>query len=400
MKLKNRLLFTFIFIGLAIDSTKAVEDSIRRVAPGTSFSKAVVVTGKELIQSAQFYPTADGRTITADSADAQVRQIFENLSNMLSKAGSQEKDLVKLNFYVASPKVRRLAIEQLRVWSGGKDLPAVSFVQSRLPYEESFIACDFVSAVAPAGMKEPSRGIRDGSRTWEKHADFCQIPSGDLIYISGQAKQGDDLGEATRATLESLEQTLGELQRSKRDIVQIKCFLNPMEKIEYVTEQIQMFFGDELVPPLSHVEWTSTGLPIEIEMVVASPPTDAENSITVITPKGMTHSPVFSRVIWVQSDTHIFLSSVSDDASDGAVREAESVFNELKMVLDECNSDFRHLVKATYYVSSNAASSALNEIRPTLYDPKRPPAASKAAVRGIGLDVGELSVDLIAVPRK
>ena len=54
----------------------------------------------------------------------------------------------------------------------------------------------------------------------------------------------------------------------------------------------------------------------------------------------------------------------------------------------------------TYYVSSNAASSALNEIRPTLYDPKRPPAASKAAVRGIGLDLGELSVDLIAVPRK
>jgi enamine deaminase RidA (YjgF/YER057c/UK114 family) len=173
-----------------------------------------------------------------------------------------------------------------------------------------------------------------------------------------------------------------------------------MEKVEYVTEQIHVFFGDELVPPLSHVEWTSTGLPIEIEMVVASPPTDAENSITVITPKGMTHSPVFSRVIWVQSDTHIFLSSVSDDASDGAVREAESVFKELKMVLKECNSDFRHLVKATYYVSSNAASSALNEIRPTLYDPKRPPAASKAAVRGIGLDVGELSVDLIAVPRK
>ncbi len=400
MKYNKHLICTFVLVVLAMESVTAAEESVRRIASQNPYSKAVVVTGKDLIQSAQFYPTEDGRAITADSADAQVRQLFENLSDFLFEAGAQQKDLVKLNFYVASPEVRRLAIEQLRVWSSGKDLPAVSFVQSRLPYEESFIACDFVAAVAPAGMKAPTRGIRDGARTWEQHADFSQLPSGDLIYISGQAKQGADLTEATRATLESLEQTLEQLHRSKRDIVQVKCFLNPMDKIEYVTEQIQVFFGDELVPPLSHVEWTSTGLPIEIELVVASSPTDAENSFTVVTPKGMTHSPVFSRVIWVQSDTHIFLSSVSVDASDGAAKEAESVFAEIKTVLAECNSDFRHLVKATYYVSSSAASSALNEIRPTLYDPKRPPAASKAAVRGIGLDVGELSVDLIAIPGK
>lgn len=382
------------------DSRLSAEESIRRIESANGLSKAVIVTGKELIQSAQFYPTANGREITAETGQAQVSQLFENLTNMLFEAGAGREGLVKLNFYVASPEVRRMAIEELKRWSGGKSLPAVSFVQTRLPYEESLIACDFVAAVAPTNANKPTRGIRDGLRTWEQHADFSQIPTGDIIYVSGQAQRGADLSAATKATLDGLKETLDQLHRTSSDIVQVKCFLNSMDQIEYVTEQIQLFFGDELVPPLSHVEWTSTGLPIEIELVVSSPATDAENSITVITPKGMTHSPVFSRVIWVQSDTHIFLSSVSVDASDGAEREAESVFKEIASVLEQCDSDFRHLVKATYYVSSGEASSALNAIRPKLYDPKRPPAASKAAVHGIGLDVGELSVDLIAIPKK
>ena len=121
MKYNKHLICTFVLVVLAMESVTAAEESVRRIASQNPYSKAVVVTGKDLIQSAQFYPTEDGRAITADSADAQVRQLFENLSDLLFEAGAQQKDLVKLNFYVASPEVRRLAIEQLRVWRSGKD---------------------------------------------------------------------------------------------------------------------------------------------------------------------------------------------------------------------------------------------------------------------------------------
>jgi enamine deaminase RidA (YjgF/YER057c/UK114 family) len=54
-------------------------------------------------------------------------------------------------------------------------------------------------------------------------------------------------------------------------------------------------------------------------------------------------------------------------------------------------------VKATYYVSDADASAALNRLRPRYYDPKRPPAASKAQVAGVGVPDRTVVVDLIAV---
>ena len=44
-------------------------------------------------------------------------------------------------------------------------------------------------------------------------------------------------------------------------------------------------------------------------------------------------------------------------------------------------------------------ASKLNELRPKFYDPKRPPAASKAFVPGVGLAGPSLMIDMIAVQR-
>ena len=57
----------------------------------------------------------------------------------------------------------------------------------------------------------------------------------------------------------------------------------------------------------------------------------------------------------------------------------------------------RHIAKATYYVSDKTADQEINTIRPTIYDPARPPAASKISVPGTGR-VGKATViDVIAV---
>jgi hypothetical protein len=57
------------------------------------------------------------------------------------------------------------------------------------------------------------------------------------------------------------------------------------------------------------------------------------------------------------------------------------------------------MAKATYYVSENDSSSQLNVIRPMIYDPKRPPAASKAMVQGVAKAARGITMDIIASPK-
>jgi enamine deaminase RidA (YjgF/YER057c/UK114 family) len=84
-------------------------------------------------------------------------------------------------------------------------------------------------------------------------------------------------------------------------------------------------------------------------------------------------------------------------AGDGAAQ-VGSIFDQLGKLLPQAGSDFRHLAKATYYVSDDDASNQLNAIRPKYYDPARPPAASKAPVAGVGARDRAITIDMIAVP--
>ncbi len=69
----------------------------------------------------------------------------------------------------------------------------------------------------------------------------------------------------------------------------------------------------------------------------------------------------------------------------------------MKTILAETGSDLRHMTKATYYVSDDETSGVLNTLRPELFDPERPPAASKATVHGVGRVDRTLTLDMIAV---
>ena len=80
------------------------------------------------------------------------------------------------------------------------------------------------------------------------------------------------------------------------------------------------------------------------------------------------------------------------------VDEVKLAFDDLRRITEAAGGDLRHLAKATYYVSDDPLSSALNEVRPLVYDPQRPPAASKVAVPLIGKEGGGLLMDFIAVP--
>jgi enamine deaminase RidA (YjgF/YER057c/UK114 family) len=174
-----------------------------------------------------------------------------------------------------------------------------------------------------------------------------------------------------------------------------------MTKAEEVRKEFARFYGEEKVPPLVFVEWkSSAAVPIEIELIAAARPgkEKSPDAVEYLTPPGMTASPIFSRVARVNHEKTVYVSGLYGPEGKGGEAQVLAVFDELGGLLKKAGSDFKHLAKATYYVSTDDASAKLNELRPRYYDPKRPPSASKAMVAGVGREGRGITLDMIAVP--
>ena len=334
------------------------------------------------------------------SVNHEIKDVFDKLSVVLTDLGSSPTDLVKLNVYVADTETATAAMKFLSSWCPDRVRPAVATVVTALPHGRKFA----LDAVFVAWRVEDITrvihrvGADDAEKATARKSLASVLPKGDVVYISGQAQPGD-LANAAKSTLEGLMETLKFLKLRRSDIVQLKCFLQPMSEVEIVDREIMAFFGDATVPVVSHVEWIAGGSrPIEIELVAAAPRTKTADTVSYYTPPSQKASPVFSRVARIHGNCRIYVSGViSEKASDGT-GQVHSIFQQLIRQLKPARSNLRHLAKATYYVADADVSSQLNKIRPHYYDPKRPPAASKAMVRGTGNKDRTITVDIVAAP--
>jgi len=226
------------------------------------------------------------------------------------------------------------------------------------------------------------------------HDDDDDAKRGPLLFISGQAEKGATPAEAATKTLASLGRTLKSLGGLPSHVVQARCFLNPMSSRWDVAE-VALEAG---LVPVSFVEWRSD-LPVEIELVangLRQP--EGAPAIEYLTPPGSTASPLFARVVRVNRGDLIFIGDLHAEKAGTGEEQVMSIFAQLQDVLKKTNSDLRHLVKATYYVSDEDASKQLNVLRPKFYDPARPPAASKAMVPAVGVPDRSITIDMIAIP--
>lgn len=385
------------FSSLPLSADDAPDNSAKPVGsdPKTGIAQAVTVDSAALIYTNQLFPVDQFGHVVGKNAAAQTEVVLKQLMSLWQCYETKSLTPVKLNFYVRTDAVvvdvRRALFE---CWKGQPPV-AVSFVQTRLPIKEAFVAVDGIAAVEPSA--EPPIAARFSDPVgWRSSL----LPAGPRIYISGQAEKGTDLRDATTKTLLGLKATLQNLGCDLKDVVQVKSFLTPMSEMTQAEEAIAGFFALKRTPPCVFVEWESS-LPIEIELVVAARPiATSPEPLEFVTPPGMTASPVFCRVVRVNDPRTIFVSGLySRDAGDGAAQ-VNDVFAQLQEILKASGSDLRHLAKATYYVSDNDVSAKLNELRPKFYDPARPPAASKAQVFGVGMTGRSLTLDMIAVPAK
>jgi len=372
--------------------------SLQRIAPepATGSSGAVVVGNVPLLYTEPILPTLPQDAVAAPDLDTQLNSVFETLQGLLKSERLGLEQVAKLNVYVVNDdlaeKVRRDLARRFR----DLPLPAASYVTGRLPDPKALVAIDAIVAMNPATAGH-DRFRRVVAENGLRRAPLAVQPAGPRVYISGQAEGASGMAEATKKTLQSLERTLQHLGLGLGDVVQIKSFLGPMSNVSDARAEIELFFKGQTVPPLVFVEWTSS-LPIEIELIATSPRREGkQDPIEFITPPGMTSSPVFCRVTRVNAPEAIFVSGLYGPQEAEPAQEVEQIFGKLQKLLMAAGSDLRHLAKATYYVSTDDASNRLNEIRPKLYDPQRPPAASKAMVTGTGRSRRTITLDMIAV---
>lgn len=378
---------------------KAVEDSseakVRRIGDNelTGGVNAVVTSGFALAHTAQFFGSG------GDDADRQTDRVLDSIAKALVEAGARLQDVVKLNVYVANAEVVDAVTTAIAKRFPEGKRPAISLVEGAFMNAASLVAMDAVATTS----QNPGAGVT----TWKKVSSLSGseganhvgvLPTGTRVYISGRAAREGTVAEATLATMIQIKDTLAFLGLGLEHVVQTKSFMQPIAEMDQAEAQIIKFFDGD-APPMAFTEWSSTN-PIEIEVIATSPDEPQSTSLEYLMPPGDKPSPVFSRIAKLYHPSTIYVSGLWGPAGADSNKQIHEIFASLKQILSSAESDLHHLAKATYYPSQDDSSSMLNEIRPEYYDPKRPPAASKALVSGTGFGDRTITLDMIAVPTR
>ena len=364
-------------------------------APGTA--GAVVVEEGALVHTALMLPDdAEGRLRGEDDVRLQASRVFENLQTALAAARTGVDRLVRLHVYLtdgsARPAIERLLAERFT----GEHRPAVTFVENGPVRKGVLVAMDAIAAAASPGNQARGPHVVPGlARQSRNGAHVAVQPPGPFAVVSGLAAAGEFEAGIT-GTMEQLRAALESVGLSFDHVVQIKSFVRDISRADQLRDIVAGHFKGT-APPQVVTEWLGAGPPAEIELVAAmagAAPTPAAGQ-----PRVTYVEPIlsrYSRVAVARGGRPVFVSGLYGRSSDPVTQVAE-MFEQLRRVLESAGSNLTHLVKATYYVTDTTADERINTIRPTLYDPKGPPAASKIRVRGTGRPGKGSSMDMIAV---
>lgn len=408
------LCFSIVLTAGASEPTEP-HTSIRFNEPNSrsGSSMAVSVTNSALVHTAQILPKPVSIQLEGiDILQMQTKSCIQELDRVLQEAGSSLSNLVKLHIYVTSDSDVAEIESNLPRYLPKGTRPAVCFVRTALPRRHTRVALDAV-AVATQPTLKVRRWLYHGDADLNTAKDLITVgrtaaavlPNGPRVYISGQAETGDgSLRDATLRTMLSLKKSLQHLGLEPSDVVQLKAFLRPMSDAATAVEMMSAAFPDSIPPPIVLVEWDSPQSPIEIELIayssVVAQSAEAP-SIEFLTLPELKASPVFARAVRLNHPTTIYISGLYGTTADSnSADEVRDLFGTLKKVVEANGSDLKNLAKGTYYVSTDEASRQLNTVRPEFFDPKRPPAASKAKVSGTGRTDRTITLDMIAVPSK
>ena len=386
-------------VGECPAAQETAEPSIQYVpldAPA-GMSQAVIVDEMPLVHTRQLFAMdGEGNLVGEGSADQQIEQVLVNLEAVLKDSGSGLDKLIRLNVYAlsneAAARVRELLDERL----DDAVRPVITSVLTPLPYRGALVAVDAIAGAADAGKAVTVKRCESISGD-DKCADAAVLPPGGIAYLSGDPEGFGLTTLPATKSMTRLMKTLGQLNLGPEHVVQVKVFVNPVTSAEDVLSEVQAFFPDQLTPPVVFVEWLAS-LPVEIEMIAQLPPSDKPaEGVEYFDPPEFRPSNAFSRVALMRAKRQIYISGLYASKPSRGELQADLLFGQLQEILTKTDSDMRHLIKATYYVSDDDAARWVDRTRPKIFDPTRPPAASKLMVHGVARPGLTMTVDMIAV---
>lgn len=360
-------------------------------------SQAVIVDRMPLVHTRQLFAfDSDGKLVGDGSADKQIEQVLTNLEAVLKDSGSGLDQLIRVNVYALSTTIVTEFREHVTGRLGPTVRPVITAVLTPMPHRGALVAVDAVAGASDAGEAVTLRRCQAVAGN-DTCADAAVLPAGGIAYLSGHP-EGFELTELpTTKSMTRLMKTLGQLKLAPEHVVQVKVFLNPVTSAEDVLREVQAFFPDQPTPPVVFVEWLAA-LPVEIEMIAQLPLSDEPaEPVEYYDPPEFRPSNTFSRVALMRAKQQIYMAGLYARKPSRGEPQAKYLFEQLEEVLAKTGSDMRHLVKATYYVSDNDAARWIDRTRPRIFDPERPPAASKLMVHGVGLAERTMTVDMIAI---
>ena len=371
--------------------------------PAFGFSLASTVEDIPLAFTNHIFPfDSNGNLVGPSNVTEQLDQVIQNVEKALKAGGSDLSALVRIHLYLKDDAMTEEALGRLKSHLPEGTLPAITVVSGEQARPGVMVSMDVVGAAAPSVVKEGSTLYNaDGIFRQENRSDVAILAPGRKIFISGQAERGEDLTDATQKTMVNLFATLAYLGARAEDVVQIKAFIGKIADAEAVEEKIASFFRHRKAPSIISVEWLNDPDRVEIELVASAPALPEKNSgetVSYYAPAWMTQATTYSRVVDIHRGGMFFTSGLYGDGEKGQ-DQAYNIFKTINDVLDKVDSNYDHLVKATYYPSNDDGRQGFVDVRPEFYNPQRPPAASLIRVRGIGRERNTINVDLIgAIP--
>ena len=388
--------------------------------PETGTSGAVVVKADvPIAHTAQMYPIDEqGSLVAAGDIRAQLDVVIEQISAVLSGADTGLERLVRLNVNLARDTDGDSGRDFLAERFGGDAKPAATFVTGGLAINGALVAIDAFAAVPKREPYTKSVAFLPPAQfgTIGRGASAGVMPPGPKVYLSGQASgtAGASSGvmrEAAQSTMRSLHATLAWLGLSARDVVQLKSFHNRIEETRLIADTIEAYYLGKPSPPLVSVEWTDASfltyldeatVPVEIELHAApgphwAPPTMSD-ALSFLTPPELDAPRNFTRVVTINGNYDlVYTSGIYGEPELDAEDQTRSMFETMKAVITKAGSDMEHLVRNTSYVAGQAASEALDQIRPEYFREERKPASSKMPVTGVGRPGAVTTLDMIAI---
>ena len=405
------ILFAFFFFGCVTDrgegdrskegdDRSATLTDVRYIEPdhGTGFSLATIVRDVPLAFTNQLFPFDEkGNLVGSSNVIEQVNQVIRNGEMALKAAGADFSGLVRIHVYLKDHTISENVLERLRDALPDGSFPAITVVIGGQARPEVLVSMDMVAVAAEEAVKgRVSLHQSEGIFAKPNRSHIAVLAPGRKLFVSGQAVMGEDLSDATRQTMRNLFATLAYAGAEAEDVVQVKAFFNPIDSAQSVEDVIAPFFRGRKAPPIISVEWVNDVNRVEIELIASAQAdeTTGNGTVSYYAPPWMTQATTFSRIVDVKNGGLFFTSGLYGEGEQGQVQ-AHNIFKTIGQVLEKADSDYDHLVKATYYPSSEEGRQGFVKVRPEFYNPEKPPAASLIMVRGTGRQNKSINVDLI-----